>query len=483
MKLSTPQCYAALKSRDRRFDGIFYPAVRTTGIYCRPSCPAVTPKRHNVEFYRSAAAAQQAGFRACKRCLPDATPGSPEWDIRGDLVGRAMGLVGDGVVDREGVAGLAHRLGYSQRQLNRVMTDELGAGPNALARAERTQTARTLIETSTLSMAEIAFASGFGSIRQFNDTIRSVYDASPSQLRTRRRTPQAVDGSAIRVQLPTREPFDLGNLFAFLAARTVRGVEHGTGDSYARALDLPHGHGTVDVVAGPRGLWATFRLADWRDLAPAVRRVRRLFDLDADSAAIDDALAADPQLRPLVQARPGLRVAGSVSLPETLLRAIIGQQVSVAGARTVTGSLADTTAAPLQIAHPRLTRVFPTMASVLTATDNDFPMPAARRETIRRVARAVLKATVDLDADRADLREQLLAIRGIGPWTANYVVMRAARHPDVFLASDLGVKRAMSRLGITHPAAGWQPWRSYAMHHLWATEPDQSSTPSREATT
>ncbi len=333
LALDPDRCYRASQSRDARFDGWFYVAVRTTGIYCRPSCPAVTPKRSNVEFHRSAAAAQQLGFRACKRCRPDASPGSPEWDVRGDLVGRAMRLIADGLVDREGVAGLSEHLGYSSRHLNRLLTDELGAGPLALARAQRAQTARILIETTELSMTDIAFAAGFGSVRQFNDTVREVFATAPSELRLRtsNRDRTTTDSGAVSVRLAVRGPFAGHQLFEHLGARAVPGVELWDGAAYHRALDLPNGHGTVIAHPAADHVQATFRLTDWRDLAPAVGRMRRVLDLDADPVAIDDQLGADPELGSLVAATPGLRAAGSVDPYETLVRAIVGQQVSVAG--------------------------------------------------------------------------------------------------------------------------------------------------------
>ena len=265
--------------------------MRTTGIYCRPSCPAITPKRANVEFFRSAAAAQQRGFRACKRCRPDASPGSPEWDVRGDVVARAMRLIADGVVDREGVTGLSSRLGYSVRHLNRLLTDELGAGPLALARAQRAQTARVLIETTDLTFTDIAYAAGFGSVRQFNDTVREVYATLPSDLRRRRADGAGLaDAGAVTVRLAVRTPFDGAGLLAFFAARAVPGVEHVDDDRYSRTLSLPRRarHGRPDP--GHRSRRGTFRLADWRDLAPAVGRVRHLLDLDADPVAIVAAL-------------------------------------------------------------------------------------------------------------------------------------------------------------------------------------------------
>ncbi|HUG00069.1 MAG TPA: DNA-3-methyladenine glycosylase 2 family protein [Ilumatobacter sp.] len=465
------RCYRAASSRDARFDGMFIVAVRTTGIYCRPSCPAVTPKRSNVQFYRSSAAAQHGGFRACKRCRPDAAPGSPEWDLRTDLVGRAMRMIADGVIDRDGVDGLAGRLGYSTRHLNRVLTDELGAGPLALARAQRSQTARTLIETTDMAMTDIAFAAGFGSVRQFNDTIREVFAIAPGELRRKAANAKSSPPGTVLVRLPTRQPFAGEQLMEFFAARALPGVEHVADGVYSRSLDLPRGHGVVDVTLGIGCVHAQFQLADWRDLAPAVWRIRRLFDLDADPVAIDELLGADPTLAPLVAAVPGLRAAGSVDPLETAVKAVVGQQVSVAGARTVLGRVSVAIGEPLAIAHRHVSHLFPSAQRLASAEPSVFPMPKARAATVQRVAAAVLSGDVRFDAIRADVREQLLALRGIGPWTADYITMRALRDPDVFLDSDLVVKHALAAhdLNATH-ADRWRPWRTYAMHHLWRSE-------------
>ena len=471
--LDDDRCYRAAQSRDARFDGWFYVAVRTTGIYCRPSCPAVTPKRMNVDFFRSAAAAQQRGFRACKRCRPDAAPGSPEWNLRGDLVARAMRLIADGVVDRDGVEGLSLRLSYSSRQLSRLLNDELGAGPLALARAQRAQTARILIETTDLKMTHIAYAAGFGSVRQFNDTVREVFATSPSELRqgANRGAPVGEAGT-VSVRLATRQPFAGRELLAFLGARAVPGVEHFDGVEYSRTLSLPHGDGVVAVRIVNDHVGATFQLADWRDLAPAVGRVRRLLDLDADPVAIDAALGTDRLLAPLVERTPGLRVAGSVDSAETLVRAIVGQQVSVSGARTVIGKISTALAEPFSIAHPHLTHLFPSMDRLAGADPSTFPMPAARASTLKAVAQLVSDGELVLDTgtDRVSIVDRLVALRGIGPWTAQYVVMRGLGDPDVFLDTDLGVRHALTALGAEGvDAQRWRPWRTYAMHHLWAT--------------
>ena len=471
--LDAERCYRAAQSRDERFDGWFYVAVRTTGIYCRPSCPAVTPKRANVDFYRSSAAAQQRGFRACKRCRPDAAPGSPEWDVRGDVVARAMRLIADGVVDRDGVEGLAIRLGYSARHVHRVLVEQVGAGPLALARAQRAQTARVLIETTNLSMTDVAFAAGFGSVRQFNDTVREVFAAPPGELRRKSHRGEVVDEiGSVTVRLSARMPFSGRDVFEFVGARAVPGVEWWDGEVYERVLSLPHGHGVVAAQPAADHVSATFRLTDWRDLAPAVRRVRRLFDLDADPVAVDAALGDDPILMPLVLERPGLRAPGSVDPAETVVRAVVGQQVSVSGARTVTGRIAEVCGEPLTLGHDRLSRAFPSMERLADSPADALPMPTSRADTIRRVASLVADREIVLDPgiDRAAVAAQLLDVRGIGPWTANYVVMRGLGDPDVFLDTDLGVRRALDQLDLAATAAQrWSPWRTYALHHLWTT--------------
>jgi methylphosphotriester-DNA--protein-cysteine methyltransferase len=310
--------YRAVASRDARFDGHFITAVRTTGVYCRPSCPATTPRRANVEFLPTAGAAQQRGYRACRRCLPDAVPGSPEWNVRADLAARAMRLIADGVVEREGVSGLAARLGYSERHLNRVLGAEMGAGPLALARAHRAHTARLLVETTSLAMADVAFAAGFASVRQFNDTVRAVYGVAPTTLRTeagRRRGAVAAVAGTVVLRLPYRPPFDAAGLRAFLAARALDGVESSGDDGYARTLRLPHGAATV-ALAFPDAPYvvAALRPADPRDLGPAVARVRRLLDLDADPAA-DRRPARRPTRSWASLGRrhvPGIRLPGAV---------------------------------------------------------------------------------------------------------------------------------------------------------------------------
>lgn len=337
--LDHERCYRAVAGRDARFDGWFFTAVRTTGIYCRPSCPARTPLARNVSFFTTAAAAQGAGFRACRRCRPDAVPGSPEWDIRADIVARAMRLIADGEVERSGVPGLAARLGYSERQLHRLLVGELGVGPLALARAQRAQTARLLIETTDLPMADVAFAAGFASIRQFNDTVREVFATTPTALRSTSTGPDTGSPGWLTLRLAARAPYAADEVLLFLGAHAVPGLEEWDGTTFSRVLDLPHGPAVVQLspaVGGGAGVTARLRVAELRDLGAAVTRCRRMLDLDADPAAVDDVLGADPALAPVVGTAPGRRVPASPDADELAVRAVLGQQVSVAGARTLT---------------------------------------------------------------------------------------------------------------------------------------------------
>ena len=476
MLLEHDQCYRAISSRDSRFDGWFVTAVRTTGIYCRPSCPAVTPKRTNVEFFVAAATAQSHGYRACKRCRPDATPGSPEWNTRADVVGRAMRLIADGLVDREGVGALAARLGYSERQVNRLLVAEVGSGPLALARAQRAQTARILIETTTLPITDVAFASGFRSVRQFNDTVRDVYASSPSQLRATKAP--ATGGGPLTVRLACRQPFASEHLLRFLAARAVPGTECVDDDGYRRSLRLARGNGVVSVSASEGTVTCSLVLDDLADVQSAVQRTRRLLDLDADPAAIDQHFGADPLLAPLVAERPGLRAPGHVDGTELLVRAVLGQQVSVAGARTLAARLVASHGEPLAAPVGDVTHAFPTAATIAAMSPEDFAMPRARGAALIEACAQVADGRIVLDAgsDRTETAAALQELRGIGPWTAGYVTMRALGDPDVFLPTDVGVRHALVALGSDGSpksaaalADRWRPWRSYALHHLWAS--------------
>jgi len=489
-------CYAAVSSFDKRFDGQFITAVRSTGIYCRPSCPARTPKRENCTFYRTSAAAHAAGYRACKRCLPEAFPGSPEWNVREDVAARSMRLIADGVVDREGIAGLATRLGYSKRQVGRILTDELGAGPLQLARAQRAQNARTLLVATVMSVSDVAYAAGFASIRQFNDTIGEVFGMAPTALRgaaraTDRSAPRDNDVRTANRQLPgtitlklrTREPFNGADVVGWLAKRSVAGLElvdtdASGGLSYTRSVRLSRGTAVMTVRAETGAVALTAHLEHLDDLPALVARTRRLFDTDADPEAIDAALARDPRIAPSIAAFPGTRIPGSMGAMEMATRAIIGQQVSVAAARTSVEHLVAAIGDPLPdaLSGHGVHLTFPDADAVAASAADVLRGPLARRETVARVAGAIADGTLRLDLaqTRADLTGALESIRGIGPWTSNYLAVRILGSPDVLLSGDSAVRAGAARLGLPSQAralagasAGFAPWRSYLMTHLW----------------
>ncbi|MET7847064.1 AlkA N-terminal domain-containing protein [Streptomyces avermitilis] len=479
MHIDSERCVRAVRSKDARFDGWFFTAVLTTRIYCRPSCPVVPPKAENMTFYPSAAACQQAGFRACKRCRPDTSPGSPEWNQRADLVARAMRLISDGIVDREGVPGLATRLGYSTRQIERQLLAELGAGPLALARAQRAQTARLLIETTTLPMAEIAFAAGFSSIRTFNDTVRDVFALSPSELRGRLPKKTVVSPGALTLRLPFRAPLNPDNLFGHLAATAVPGVEEWRDGAYRRTLRLPYGHGIVALTPAADHMACRLTLSDLRDLPVAISRCRRMLDLDADPVAVDDQLRADPLLAPLVDKAPGRRVPRTVDEAEFAVRAVLGQQVSTAAARTHAARLVIAHGEAVADPEGGLTHLFPAPEALAAVAPESLAMPRTRRTTFTTLVRQLAEGRLHLgvESDWEETRARLLSLPGFGPWTADVIAMRALGDPDAFLPTDLGIRRAAQELGLpstpaalTARAAAWRPWRAYAVQYLWATD-------------
>jgi len=479
MHTDTERCVRAVQSKDARFDGWFFTAVLTTRIYCRPSCPVVAPKPENMTFYPSAAACQQAGFRACKRCRPDTSPGSPEWNQRADLVARAMRLIADGTVDREGVPGLAARLGYSTRQIERQLLAELGAGPLALARAQRAQTARLLIETTALPMAEIAFAAGFSSIRTFNDTVRDVFALSPSELRNRRPKTTVLTPGTLTLRLPFRAPLNPDNLFGHLAATAVPGVEEWRAGAYRRTLRLPYGHGIASLTPKSDHIACRLTLSDLRDLPVAISRCRRMLDLDADPVAVDDQLRTDPVLAPLVDKAPGRRVPRTVDEAEFAVRAVLGQQVSTAAARTHAARLVAAHGEPVDDPEGGLTHLFPSPEALAAVDPESLAMPRTRRTTFTTLVGQLADGTLHLgvESDWAETRAQLLSLPGFGPWTADVIAMRALGDPDAFLPTDLGIRRAAQELGLpstpaalTARAAAWRPWRAYAVQYLWATD-------------
>jgi AraC family transcriptional regulator of adaptative response / DNA-3-methyladenine glycosylase II len=473
------RCVRAVQSKDARFDGWFFTAVVTTGIYCRPSCPVVAPKPRNMRFYPSAAAAQQAGFRACKRCRPDATPGSPQWNERADLVARAMRLIADGVIDREGVPGLAARLGYSVRQIQRQLVAELGAGPLALARAQRGQTARLLIETTGTPLGEVAFAAGFGSVRTFNDTIREIFALTPGDLRARaaKRSLPTAPGSIV-LRLPFRSPLCPDNLFGHLAATGVPGVEEWRAGAFRRTLRLPHGHGIAALRPLPDYVECRLTLTDLRDLSVAITRCRWMLDLDADPVAVDCQLQHDPSLAPLVRKAPGRRVPRTVDGAEFAVRAVLGQQVSTAAARTHAARLVQASGEAVADPEGGLTHLFPDVEALAGVDPATFAVPQSRRTTLTRLISALAAGEIDLSvgSDWMRARAQLATLPGFGPWTIESIAMRALGDPDAFIPGDLGVRRAAEELGLpatpaalTAHAAAWRPWRAYAVQYLWAT--------------
>ncbi|WP_197417674.1 DNA-3-methyladenine glycosylase 2 family protein [Mycobacterium sp. GA-2829] len=471
------RCYRAVQSKDARFDGWFVTAVLTTRIYCRPSCPARPPFARNVRFYPTAAAAQAAGFRACKRCRPDASPGSPEWNVRGDVAARAMRLIADGTVDREGVTGLAARLGYTTRQLQRILQAEVGANPLALARAQRAQTARVLIETTELPFSDVAFAAGFSSIRQFNETVQATFDAPPTALRERSRHRFGAAGAGVlALRLPVRAPFAAEGVFGHLAASAIPGVEEFRDGAFRRTLRLPHGTGIVALTPLPTHVDCALHLDDLRDLSSAIARCRRLLDLDADPQAVVDVLGADAELGALVGKAPGQRIPRTVDEAELAVRVVLGQQVSLKAARTHAARLVASYGHPVSDPHGGLTHVFPSVEELADIDPAHLAVPRSRQRTVRGLVAALASGAVRLDpgCDWDEARRQLLALPGIGPWTAEMIAMRALGDPDAFPVTDLGVLTAARHLGLpddpralTDRSTRWRPWRAYATQHLW----------------
>jgi AraC family transcriptional regulator of adaptative response / DNA-3-methyladenine glycosylase II len=466
--LDFERCYQATQSRDPRFDGWFIVGVRTTGIYCRPSCPSpVCPKPANVTFYRTAAAAQLAGLRACKRCRPDAVPGSPEWNTRADVVGRAMRLIADGVVDRDGVPGLARQLAVSVRHLHRLLVEAVGAPPLALARSQRAYQARLLVETTSMPFGEVAFAAGFASIRQFNDTLRDVFAATPSQLRAAvRRRGAPHPGGDLTLRLAVRQPYDPYGVVGWLAARALPGIEEFADGTYRRVLRLPGGPGMVTLRPAPDHVQATFRLASVADLGAAVARCRRLLDLDADPGTYLPALATDPVLAPLTQAVPGLRLPGTTDGAETALRTVLGPH---------TQTLVEALAEPLPSPDGGLTHTFPAPAAIAAA---DLALPTATASTVRGLAQRLATGELRLDqgADQVAIRRVLLAVPGLGPAQIEDLMLHALGDPDAFPATDRGLRSEARTHGLPADTAGltrranrWRPWRGYGAHLLWRT--------------
>lgn len=456
--------YAAVSSRDGRFDGRFFTAVLTTGIYCRPSCPARTPLRKNVRFYNEAAAAEVDGFRACKRCRPDRAPDAPEVDVRGDLVGRALRLIASGTVGEDGVAALATKLHVSERHLHRLFVEELGVGLQAVARSRRVKLARGLLENSQVPVADIAFASGFGSLRQFNDAVKIASGLTPTEIR---RAVPAHREPGLAMRLSFREPYDAALALRWVAGHALPGVEEVVDGIWRRTVP----GGTVELTPLPGHWLLQADLADARIIGQVVKRAKRVLDLDADPAAIHQTLNKTPALAELVSQKPGLRCLGAWDAFEGLIRIIVGQQVSVRGGATLAGRLARAAGTPLANPRGTLTHVFPSAEEVVATDLSTVGLTKARLATVQRLAQAVVDGDVPLDgtATAAEVLESLDHVKGIGPWTLSCAAMRVLRDPDAWPAGDLILRRACERHGIDPDGdnAEFQPWRAYAATHLW----------------
>jgi AraC family transcriptional regulator of adaptative response / DNA-3-methyladenine glycosylase II len=488
--LDREACYRALLTRDVRFDGVFYTGVVSTGIFCRPICPATPPKYENCVFLPSAAAAHRMGFRPCLRCRPELTPGIAGWRGTASTVSRALYLISEGALNETGVAGLAERLGVTARHLRRLFERHVGASPIAVAQAHRILFAKKLLGESSLSMTDIAIAAGFGSIRRFNAVMRQTYGRPPGELRrSPRSSPKAATG--ITLKLPFTPPYDWPAMLDFLRLRAIPGVESVGTDSYCRSFAIGAAQGKLEVrhPADVDHLLATIRIDDLTALGSVVARLRRLFDLDADMHAIDAHLAADPLFSARVAQRPGLRVPGAWDGFELAVRAVLGQQINVAAATTLAGRLAAMLGQPLESQPDDRRLLFPTPSAIAAAELTAIGLTRARAETLRKLGSAMaqdaqlLRPFATLDETIAKLVE----LPGIGPWTAQYIAMRALREPDAFPASDLGLLRALetpagrpTSAQLSARAEAWRPWRAYAALRLWL---QPASTPSPSTTT
>ena len=463
-------------SRDPRFDGRFFVAVRTTGIYCRPVCPAVTPKRQNVEFFSTAAAAGEAGYRPCLRCRPECAPGSPAWNGTSTTVRRGLKLIADGALERDGVEALAERLGVTDRHLRRLFQQHVGASPQAIAHTQRLHFAKSLIDQTTLKMGEIAIAAGFGSTRRFNDAVQGTWGRAPRELRKLRANER--NGEALSIHLPYHKPYDWARLCEFLGARAIPGVESVDGLEFRRLLRIDDKAVSISIRDNGEGLTATVDGVEPAALFAVVQTIREALDVDAPIREISAVLSADPRLKPLIAGLPGIRVPGAFDRFEQIVRAILGQQVSVKAATTLAGRIAERYGDKSErFADANLGRLFPTPEKLTRAKLESLGITSGRASTIRRVASAIVRSELDLDpaANLADFVEAFTSIKGIGEWTAQYVLMRGMKDPDAFPASDLGIVKALSAPGsarisprdVAEQSEAWRPWRAYAALLLW----------------
>jgi AraC family transcriptional regulator of adaptative response / DNA-3-methyladenine glycosylase II len=486
MDMDRSACYRAISTRDARFDGRLFVGVKTTGIYCRPICPARTPKFGNVSFYPSAAAAQEAGFRPCLRCRPETSPDLAFWRGTSNTVSRALALIEAGGLDQADVEGLANRLGVGARQLRRLFRQHVGASPIAVAQTRRILLAKQLIHETSLPMAEVALASGFNSVRRFNETFLEMFGRSPATLRRIRDQPRR-DAGALSVRLAYRPPYDWDAMLRFLERRAIPGVEAVTGNIYRRTIAIGGHSGVISVApSGGNRVKVDVRFPNMAALPQLIARVRRVFDLAADPDMIGAHLSLDPTLAPLLAARPGLRVPGAWDGFELAVRAIFGQQITLVAATQLLGRLVQTHGAPLP-ASPEdveqfegLSHLFPSPAGLAAANLTALGMPNARAMAVTSLAQAIC-ADPAIFSRTASLEETIAKLRslpGIGEWTAQYIAMRELREPDAFPAADVGLLRAMATADGRRPspaellsrAEPWRPWRAYAASHLWASD-------------
>ncbi len=462
--------YKALTSKDRRFDGRVFFGVRTTGIYCRPVCPAKIPLRKNVTFHLTAASAEEAGYRPCLRCRPETSPNTPSWGGTSATISRALRLIHSGQEGDEGVKGLANQLGIGERHLRRLFLEHLGASPTTVIQVRRLNFARRLIDETELSMSEVAFASGFESIRRFNDAFKNRFRRSPSQAR-KGILRKAEKGSELTLKLAYRPPFEWHSLLTFLAARAVTGVECVTDGCYLRTIQIEDVPGWIRIKADldAHSILLTIHPPRVNGLIEIIHRVTSLLDLDADPLAIARALSGGGFLKGELREYPGLRVPGSWDPFEIAVRAIVGQQISIAGARTILGRLVERFGVPVKCEIPGLRYLFPTANVLLRGNFNDIGLTPKRVQTIRILAKQVSQGRLSLNSlsDPLATREQLMAISGIGRWTAEYIAMRALRDPDAFPGSDLVIRRELAKRELKEAPDHWRPWRSYGALYLW----------------
>ena len=471
----------ARRSRDARFDGRFFIAVRSTRIYCRPICPSRFSDDSNVRYYATAEEAAEAGYRPCLRCRPEAAPGSPAWTGTSAVVQRALRLIQDGALNQASVGQLADRLGIGVRHLSRLFAQHVGASPATVAQTRRLHFAKRLLDDTDLRITDIAHASGFGSIRRFNDAFLATYARSPSELRKGQRIGSAAreSSAAITLRLAYRPPYDWEHIHGFLAAGAIRGVETVSAQGYARATQTPSGHALLQIrpVARTHALEVRIQGAMPAELPPLLASVRRMFDLAADPARIAAALRSDRLLRPLIASRPGLRIPGAWDAFECCVRAIVGQQISLAKRRTVLARLVERFGRPIEPLSTDITHLFPTAATLAGADLDELGLSHTHREALRDLARGVCNKALRFDAPSEEVSRMLCALPGVGRRTAGYVELRGLGEPDAFPFGDLALRRlastgakALTPMALEARAESWRPFRGYAVFHLWAAE-------------